>query len=202
MTSPDLTKATAELRHWFFQKLNPQQRTNFLVAAGVAPQTCDLTLGMQHQAIERIAAALSTLPQSIEPSEAMIEAGARSALFKIELARVHHIQPVNGAFDYFQVEFAGHRTSFKLPYPDEDCDYIRGPLGPDLAELSGKAGAWATAINDLLFNLAKEAARAMCSAQGECDSGASPSGRATRASTEPQEGLGHSAGIPDAEESA
>lgn len=42
----------------------------------------------------------------------------------------------------------------------------------------------------------------MCSAQGEGnhDSGASPSGRATRASTEPQEGLGHSAGIPDADD--
>lgn len=45
---------------------------------------------------------------------------------------------------------------------------------------------------------ARAAIRAMCSAQGECDNGASPSGRATRASTAPQEGLGHSAGIPDA----
>jgi hypothetical protein len=49
----------AELRHWFFQKLNPEQRTGFLVAAGIAPKTCDLTLGMQYQAIERIAEALA-----------------------------------------------------------------------------------------------------------------------------------------------
>jgi hypothetical protein len=65
----------AELCHWFFQKLNPEQRKGFLFAAGVTPRTCDLTLGMQHKAIERIAAALSAYNpnERLMPSEAFLE---------------------------------------------------------------------------------------------------------------------------------
>jgi hypothetical protein len=54
----------AELRHWFFQKLNPEQRMGFLFASGIAPKTCDFTLGMQHQAIKLIAERLTALSRN------------------------------------------------------------------------------------------------------------------------------------------
>lgn len=76
LSDEGLAERHAELQHWFFQKLNPEQRTAFLFAAGVAPRTCDLTLGMQHQALRQVSAALS-IPrlEAGRVTEAMIEAG-------------------------------------------------------------------------------------------------------------------------------
>lgn len=55
MQDDDAKKRLAELRHWFFQKLNPEQRSAFLFASGIQPKTCEFSLGMQHKAIEIIA---------------------------------------------------------------------------------------------------------------------------------------------------
>jgi hypothetical protein len=109
-----------------------------------------------------------------EAGEMIVVEAARSALFGIELARVIHHQP-SGGIDYFTVEFAGSKIVFKAPFQDEDVDCIRGPLGPEMATLSDKATKCATAINDLLFDVAKKAAEKALAA--------SPSGPQTALTT-------------------
>jgi hypothetical protein len=93
------------------------------------------------------------------PETATVEVtqAAREALFKVEMARTHFVQPVNGSHDYFYVSFAGQRIEFRM---SEDVDALRGPIGQEMAALSDKAARAATSINDLLFDLAKHAAAA------------------------------------------
>ena len=92
---------------------------------------------------------------SEEPTEARVIDVARSVLINTEIARVQHHQPVNGSPDYFTVEFAGSRIEFKL---DWDNETGWGGNSAAIGELSNKAAAAATAINDLLFDIAKRSA--------------------------------------------
>jgi hypothetical protein len=69
----------AELQHWFFQTLQPEQRRGFLVATGVVPKSADLSLNLQFAALRLIHANLTRPEQQNTDINAvtpeMIEAG-------------------------------------------------------------------------------------------------------------------------------
>jgi hypothetical protein len=59
----DVKRRVAEIRHWFFQTLVPEQRSGFFEAWAGVPKGLNLTLGTQYQTLERIAReALSATP--------------------------------------------------------------------------------------------------------------------------------------------
>lgn len=100
------------------------------------------------------AVSLSPAPvkQSLTTGEgetAVIEDCARRALQTTEMARTDVVNPVNGSAPYSYVSFHGQRVVFS---DDEFTISQHRDAG------TGKAAAYATKINDALFDLAKRAA--------------------------------------------
>lgn len=88
-------------------------------------------------------------------AEDVVERVAREALFGIEPARTDVVTPCNGSTPYSYVTFAGARIEF---HQTDFSKYHAGQVVYDAA--TNKASEQATRINDLLFEVAKRAARA------------------------------------------
>jgi len=104
---------------------------------------------------------------SAGPTDEMVEAAAKAALFEKPAARTGIVNPVNGSRPYSYVEFLGKRVEFQQS--DSAIRYHNGPPVYDAA--TDKAAVFATAINNLLFDVGKDAARAALSAQPARTSG-------------------------------
>ena len=81
----------------------------------------------------------------------VIEQAARAAMIAAEVARTDVVKPVNGAAPYTVVSYHGQRIEF---HDDEWTIEMHRDAG------TGKAAAFAQAVNDGLFDLAKRAAAA------------------------------------------
>ncbi len=93
--------------------------------------------------------------------KALVERVARAALFEADLfARTEVVNPVNGSASYSYVSFQGQRVEF---YDGEFTIEMYQDAG------TSQAAAYATKINDALFNLAKLAARAALSRRRDDD---------------------------------
>lgn len=87
----------------------------------------------------------------VERREQIALANARQALFGAEMARTDVVNPVNGSAPYTVVIYHGQRIPFYDGEWDNEHERDAG---------SGKAAAYAQAINDSLLELAKRAALA------------------------------------------
>jgi hypothetical protein len=56
----ELKRRQAEVRHWFFQTLGPEQRAGFLEAWCGMPKGVEISLGMQYQMLDKAVAATRT----------------------------------------------------------------------------------------------------------------------------------------------
>ncbi|MGN6290365.1 MAG: hypothetical protein ACTHNA_14015 [Sphingopyxis terrae] len=88
--------------------------------------------------------------------EAVAEEAARSAMRNAEVARTDIVKPVNGSAPYTVVMFHGQRVEFHDGEWTIDMHRDAG---------TGKAAAYAQAINSALFDLAKNAALAALNAR-------------------------------------